>query len=120
MTPANLIARVTEMGGRITLEAGTLNLVKPADPYWRERIVKDLLPLLAEHRAALLAHFQGSSEAGGTDFKSVPEDDPGRHCRKCARTIWVGGLVTGEDVWRTCPVRLKLLPCSYYRKEYAQ
>ncbi len=94
--------------------------MKPADPYWRERIVKDLLPLLAEHRAALLAHFLGSSEPTGRSPGSPDEDDPGRHCRKCARTIWVGGLVTGEDVWRTCPVRLKLLTCSYWRKEFAQ
>jgi len=113
MTDAEaLLARVSEMGGSITLEAGALNLVRPFDPYWRERIVKELLPLLVEHREALLSHFQGSAT-------TEVDDDAGEHCRTCSRTIWVGGIVTGEDVWRVCPVRLEGRPCSYFRKEYA-
>lgn len=124
MTVEGLLSRIAEYGGRVTWENGTLNLVRPFDPYWRKRIVDDLLPLLVEHRSGLLRHFRGSSDGDGGTVGTVetvpnltaPEDMDGKHCRECDRTIYLGGCVTGEDVWRTCD----MLMCPYWREEFDQ
>lgn len=113
----DLLARIAEYGGRVTWENGTLNLVRPFDPYWRAKIVEDLLPLLTEHRSGLLRHFRGSAttDEGGTEAAHPPpEDMDGQHCRECDRTIYLGGCVTGEDVWRTCD----RLMCPFWREEF--
>lgn len=85
------------------MDDGRLNLVQPSDPYWRERVKKELLPLLKEHRVALLAHYQGSTA-----------DSEGERCDVCRRTLWIDGSATTEDVWRTCD---KLM-CPHFRPEY--
>jgi hypothetical protein len=92
MTVQDLLARIAEYGGSVTLENGQLNLVKPFDPYWRAKIVKDLLPLLVEHKSGLLLHFRGSSE----------DDDPGELCRGCGMRVWLGGGITAADVGLGC------------------
>jgi len=116
MTVEGLLSRIAEYGGRVTWENGTLNLVRPFDPYWRKRIVDDLLPLLVEHRSGLLRHFRGSTTEPVEVPAQPPEDMDGKHCRECDRTIYLGGCVTGEDVWRTCD----MLMCPYWREEFDQ
>jgi hypothetical protein len=116
MTDAEaLVARVTEMGGSIVLEAGQLNLVKPYDPYWRERIVKELLPLLVEHKSGLLIHFRALSEGCHVGRDNVTPDvttpdDPGRKCRACGLRIWLGNGITAADVGGAC----ERIACPYW------
>lgn len=73
MDSTALIARLQEFGVTILVKDGKPTLRQPADPAMRE-LVKKLLPAVAEHRAAILRHYLGSTES---EPEAEPTPEPG-------------------------------------------
>jgi hypothetical protein len=82
----NLVARLSELGATIRLRPdGTPQLVPPRDPYWRGKAL-ELLPQLALHKQAVIAHFAGL--AAGRPVRCEGDSHPGRRCRECRAFVF--------------------------------